>query len=100
MTQQATHKVGDIIGMSEVTEMNGDRVWGLKYIGPTYIVRRPDGKYLHHIHRDANSGTEINDWSTEKWAMKFRPIKAGRAVGDYAIETIQAIFDDIEVIEV
>jgi hypothetical protein len=93
------NKIGDIIGMSRVTEMKDGVVWGLEYIGKEYIVKRDD-KYLLRIHTDANTGSIKDGWSSKKWAKHFRPVKAGIAVGDFSIETIQTIYDDIEIIEV
>lgn len=93
------YKIGDIIGMSRVTEMKDGSVWGLEYIGKEYIVKRAD-KYLLRIHTDANTGSIKDAWSSEKWAKHFRPVKSGTAVGDFSIETIQTIYDDIEIIEV
>jgi len=92
-------EIGDIIGMSKVTELKDGGVWGLEYIGKEYIVKRAD-KYLSHIHTDANTGSIKDTWSSEKWAKHFRPRKAGIAVGDFSIETLQTIYKDIEIIEI
>jgi hypothetical protein len=99
MTQEANVKIGDIIGMSRVTDVKNNKVWGLEYIGKEYIVKRDD-KYLLRIHSDANTGAINDGWSSKKWAKHFRPREAGVSIGSFSIESIQDIYNDIEILEV
>ena len=97
----ATIQIGDIRcnGMFRVTAVKDGQVWELDYIGKEYIVER-DGKYLHEIYRQVNTGSIIDTWSSEKWAMKFRPARAGVAVGQFSLERVMMVYNDITVIEV
>jgi hypothetical protein len=66
----------------------------MEYVGPEYLLRRGD-KYLRSIYRHASSGKIMATWSSKKWAMKFRPSKAGvKDLYEYYIEQVAKLFSD------